>query len=49
MLITDEEAKDLKTWVIKKLEDMYVVAYDIHLALRLSCNGETHADRSQFT
>jgi len=46
MLITDEEAKDLKTWVIKKLEDMYVIAYDIRLALRISCNGESHADKS---
>ena len=26
MLITEDEAKDLKTWVIKKLEDMYVMS-----------------------
>ncbi|MCJ1437876.1 hypothetical protein MMC27_007263 [Xylographa pallens] len=26
MLITEDEAKDLKTWVIKKLEDMYVTS-----------------------
>lgn len=45
MLITDEEAKDLKTWVIKKLEDMYVIAHDIRLPLQESYNGETQADK----
>jgi len=26
MIISDEEAAELKTWVVKKLEDMYVLS-----------------------
>ena len=48
MLITDEEAKDLKIWVIKKLEDMYVVAYIMRLILRRSweCADTFHSHSS---
>ena len=36
MILSDEEAAQLKTWVVKKLEDMYVcydllLTYDLHI------------------
>ena len=39
MLITDNEAKELKTWVIKKLEDMYADTPKISYAVR---NADDH-------
>lgn len=36
MIVTDDEAKELKTWIIKKLEDMYV---DSKLMQRIDQRG----------
>ncbi|MCJ1389679.1 hypothetical protein MMC18_002536 [Xylographa bjoerkii] len=44
MLVTEDEAKDLKTWVIKKLEDMYVTGSNPYERVLSDADSDVLAD-----